>query len=845
LPGDGRSLVELQLSVRLVRASPRRSIVVGALSGVFGLGLGPALAVAPRSAAASEPALYVDRSNPACSDAGPGSQSQPYCSIQAGANHATAGMTVQVAAGTYNEEVSPAASGTAGGPITFVAAPGNTVTITSRLHGFNIISRNFITVRGFTLADQSDTGVYISSGNNVVVSGLSVTGTVSDGIRAVGADKLTLTDNTVTFTGKPGSGLYGKGIRLNSVTGSLVRGNHVLHDSDSGIYVDAYSSGNTLDANESAYNARGLQSPRIATGIDVRGSNNTVTRNNTHENEDSGIQFYGPASNNLVVGNVTWGNCDHGIDDYNATGQRIIGNSTYQNFAAGINLEGDTSSASSGGTLVNNVGSSDAVSGTFTDRCPTVQNPSWRTRGNFRVDTRSIPGTRVDYDVSFQASPSDTLYTWGTTRYSTLSSFQAASGQEAHGSAANPNFAAPSSGDLHPTAGSSVIDAADSSAPGWPALDTDGQARVDDPATANSGIGPRSFDDRGAYEFVDVAPPPVDQAPVARLTVTPTSGTAPLAVTADGSASTDGEATPIASYRFDFGDGTVVGPQPGSTADHIYATAGSFTATVMVVDTADLASTASEVVNVAPPPVDQAPVARLTVTPTSGTAPLAVTADGSASTDGDATPIASYRFDFGDGTVVGPQPGSTADHTYATAGSFTATVMVVDTADLASTASEVVNVGSGTVNLIGNSGFEVDTTGWGGASGATIARTAGGHSGGFSVLVSNPGSSAISCTMNDSPNWVTTTSAGTYTMSAWVRADTGGAHLKLKLREYVGTTLIGSAQAKLSLTTGWQQVTVSYAVTSPGSSTLDLQADVARAPSGPCFYADDLVLTRA
>src|SRR5207253_8295836 len=64
--------------------------------------------------------------------------------------------------------------------------------------------------------------------------------------------------------------------------------------------------------------------------------------------------------------------------------------------------------------------------------------------------------------------------------------------------------------------------------------------------------------------------------PTAALTVTPSSGVEPLSVTADASASSDVEG-PIASYRFDFGDGTVVGPQSGATATHIYA-AGSWTA---------------------------------------------------------------------------------------------------------------------------------------------------------------------------------------------------------------------------------------------------------------------------
>ena len=49
------------------------------------------------------------------------------------------------------------------------------------------------------------------------------------------------------------------------------------------------------------------------------------------------------------------------------------------------------------------------------------------------------------------------------------------------------------------------------------------------------------------------------------------------------------------------------------------------------------------------------------MTPTTGTVDLAVTADASASTDPD-DGIASYSFDFGDGTpAIGPQSGGDGD----------------------------------------------------------------------------------------------------------------------------------------------------------------------------------------
>jgi len=78
-------------------------------------------------------------------------------------------------------------------------------------------------------------------------------------------------------------------------------------------------------------------------------------------------------------------------------------------------------------------------------------------------------------------------------------------------------------------------------------------------------------------------------------------------------------------------------------------------------------------------PVDDAPVARLSVSQ-APSPPLTIVADASASTDTDATPIASYRFDFGDGTMVTTiAPATSATHTYATAGSYTISLTATDT----------------------------------------------------------------------------------------------------------------------------------------------------------------------
>ncbi|MFL5927125.1 MAG: beta strand repeat-containing protein, partial [Gaiellaceae bacterium] len=151
------------------------------------------------------------------------------------------------------------------------------------------------------------------------------------------------------------------------------------------------------------------------------------------------------------------------------------------------------------------------------------------------------------------------------------------------------------------------------------------------------------------------------------------------------------------------------------------------------------------------------------------------------------------------------------------------------------------------VSYVKNSGFETDLSGWnssGSGANVTLTRAAGGHSGNWAARLTNNGSTNSSfATLQDAPNWVAATTAGTYTGTLWARSDTAGAILKLKLQEYSGSTLLGSTSTQTTLTTSWQQLTVTYTVKSAGS-TLDFQAFVQNVATGTAFYADDAAIVR-
>jgi hypothetical protein len=202
----------------------------------------------------------------------------------------------------------------------------------------------------------------------------------------------------------------------------------------------------------------------------------------------------------------------------------------------------------------------------------------------------------------------------------------------------------------------------------------------------------------------------------------------------------------------------------------------------------------------------------------------------------------SYRFDFGDGAIVGPQAGATAPHVYA-AGNWTATVLVTDNFGGTATASAsvlVASVGSGP-NLVGNPSFETGATGWSSTVG-TMARVPGGFDGSFSVQMQGPASGTGKFGVNDSPNWVATAAAGTrYRFTAWVRSATSSGRGLLRVREYLGSAQQGvtTESPLVTLATTWRMVTMDYVAVTSGS-TLDFQVLDAPVVPGEVFLADNI-----
>ncbi len=165
--------------------------------------------------------------------------------------------------------------------------------------------------------------------------------------------------------------------------------------------------------------------------------------------------------------------------------------------------------------------------------------------------------------------------------------------------------------------------------------------------------------------------------PVANFAITPSSGAVPLKVTFTD---TSTSALPITSWAWDFGDGTTSTLQ--SPPVHTYSMPGMYTVKLTVTDDGPRGTNTKSAINAISVSVHSPPVAKFSITPSTGAAPLKVTfTDASQS----AVPITGWAWDFGDGTTSTLQ--SPPVHTYSLPGMYTVKLTVTDGNGAANTRS--------------------------------------------------------------------------------------------------------------------------------------------------------------
>ncbi|NEU56905.1 PKD domain-containing protein [Halorussus sp. MSC15.2] len=170
--------------------------------------------------------------------------------------------------------------------------------------------------------------------------------------------------------------------------------------------------------------------------------------------------------------------------------------------------------------------------------------------------------------------------------------------------------------------------------------------------------------------------PPDETAPNATVSANASRTEAGGVVGLDASGSDDDRG--VSEYRWDFdGDGETDEVTANPTVERAYGSTGTYDATVTVVDNGGNAASDNVTVRVFPED-GTAPTARLSVAANTTETDAAVTFDASNASDGQTT-ITEYRWDFdGDGETDEVTTDATVEHAYGSAGTYNATVAVVD-----------------------------------------------------------------------------------------------------------------------------------------------------------------------
>ncbi|SCE77438.1 right-handed parallel beta-helix repeat-containing protein [Micromonospora saelicesensis] len=497
---------------------------------------GTLLATGTPAQAAEPEVLYVKQADANCSDQGPGSATAPFCTISAAAAVVTAGTTVYVDGGTYAERVTITRSGTVELPISFIAnTPRTPVTLVGPNAGLVVDGQHDIYIQELNVSGSADVpALDLRNASNILVAGSKFTMA-----NVATAPAIRLANVTVSA------------LEQVIASGTALAGGLTMDASTSEVIID-----DTLVSTDPKHAPSGG-----GVGIRIDGPRNTILSGDVAGFSGAAISVGPAASSTVIANNRIKGGIGYGIHSRGAVGTAIANNDIQDRCLGGIRVDGASSQVSVQNNVLRN-------NGAFNQGYCDPQAPEGAEIG---VYDEAPSGTVIDYNNTWHQSTSATGYSWNGTRMG-LTQFRTVSGQAAH--------------DRYTADVRENIDSANSTAPGYQDLDTDGKPRRDDPAVANTGAGPIAYADRGTAESV--------KHPVASFDATVDLGTSTVRV--DASASTPGF-TPIDMYEFSWGDGTSV-TQSTPIATHKYATPGTYDVTVSPRGTDGLSGSSTEKVSV-------------------------------------------------------------------------------------------------------------------------------------------------------------------------------------------------------------------------------------------------------
>ena len=228
-----------------------------------------ALMLAPSLAGQTGATRYVSTKG---SDSNPGTIGAPWLTIQHAANSVSAGATVYVFGGVYNESVNFPASGTASAPITFESYPGQTAVIDgtgvsccssngeggNEIQGLiNIVNQSYLVLAGFEIRD------FTTSNPAYTPAGVWITGS------GTGIQLLNNLLHNITTSSEENGNAFGIAVYGTSQT-------PISHLVISGNEVYSLKTGNSESVN-----------------VDGNVTNFAITNNLVHDNDNIGIDAIG------------------------------------------------------------------------------------------------------------------------------------------------------------------------------------------------------------------------------------------------------------------------------------------------------------------------------------------------------------------------------------------------------------------------------------------------------------------------------------------------------------------------------------------------------------------------
>ncbi|GJL50486.1 MAG: hypothetical protein NPIRA01_17130 [Nitrospirales bacterium] len=349
----------------------------------------------------------------------PGTNSQPFRTIEKGVRSISAGDTLYVKSGTYTESIRhweiPIANGTSwNNPITIAANPGHTVTVKPKANNaFFWIGdgkAKYLIIKGFNVdgGNSAKHGFKFEGGTKYVrVVDCEVKNTTNSGVLVSGSGN-THHEFINLNAHHNGSGQLDHGMYI-TTSNNLIDQSDIHHNKGYGVHL--YSSTNTAN-NNIVRNVKAYDNNTVGVwgcGILLSSGTGNVAYNNTAYGNFAGLCTIERSASTRIYNNIAYGNDIYGIYVGKATNtsSRVENNTAYNNGTYGIFVGGAVPNATVKNNIARSNGTNFGLNGASSSH-NMESNPQFVNAGakNFRLNAGSpainagttISGINSDHD---------------------------------------------------------------------------------------------------------------------------------------------------------------------------------------------------------------------------------------------------------------------------------------------------------------------------------------------------------------------------------------------------------------------------------------------------------------